>query len=133
MMVKYPNASKSAIGSAFRIPNSEFCLAVSQDLTPILDGWPHDPDRFAVRIVAGEDGRDKIQVRLDLGILQMEIKNCEQILRSYKDKSTGTLILLSRRFHHIFSTTVIIDFHSPYFALKGCKMWQAGCISAYKK
>ena len=46
---------------------------MSQDLTPILDGWPHDPDRFAVRIVPGEDGRDKIQVRLDLGILQMEI------------------------------------------------------------
>src|SRR5690606_22569357 len=33
----------------------------------------HDPDRFSVRIVQGDDGRDKIQVRLDLGLLQMEI------------------------------------------------------------
>jgi hypothetical protein len=69
MMVKY---------GIVRLPRSAFCIlplstAVSQDLTPILDGWPHDPDRFAVRIVSGEDGRDKIQVRLDLGILQMEI------------------------------------------------------------
>lgn len=46
---------------------------VSKDLTPIIDGWEHDPDRFSVRIVPGEDGRDKIQVRLDLGVLQMEI------------------------------------------------------------
>jgi hypothetical protein len=46
---------------------------VTKDLTPILDGWEHDPDRFSVRIVPGEDGRDKIQVRLDLGVLQMEI------------------------------------------------------------
>ncbi len=50
------------------------CVApVSKDLTSILDGWQHEPDRFSVRIVPGDDGRDKIQVRLDLGILQMEI------------------------------------------------------------
>jgi hypothetical protein len=46
---------------------------VSKDLTAILEGWQHDPDRFSVRIIQGEDGRDKIQVRLDLGVLQMEI------------------------------------------------------------
>jgi hypothetical protein len=46
---------------------------VSKDISPILDGWEHDPDHFAVRIIPGKDGRDKIQVRLDLGILQMEI------------------------------------------------------------
>ncbi|HZZ30002.1 MAG TPA: UvrB/UvrC motif-containing protein [Pirellulales bacterium] len=46
---------------------------MSNDLTPILDGWEHNPDHFAVRIIRGNDGRDKIQVRLDLGLLQMEI------------------------------------------------------------
>lgn len=46
---------------------------MSKDIKPILDGWEHDPDRFSVHIVKGDDGRDKIQVRLDLGILQMEL------------------------------------------------------------
>lgn len=46
---------------------------MSNDLTHILADWDHDPDRFSVRIVKGDDGRDKIQVRLDLGILQMEV------------------------------------------------------------
>ncbi|HEY2760772.1 MAG TPA: UvrB/UvrC motif-containing protein [Pirellulales bacterium] len=46
---------------------------MSNDLTNILAGWEHDPDHFSVRIIKGDDGRDKIQVRLDLGILQMEV------------------------------------------------------------
>src|SRR5437870_2039393 len=58
-------------------PNPSFFFdpdfAVSKDLTPILDGWRHDPENFSVRIIPGDDGRDKIQVRLDLGVLQMEV------------------------------------------------------------
>lgn len=46
---------------------------MSKDLTPILDGWDHDPDDLQVRIVAGDDGRDKLQMRVDLGVLQMEL------------------------------------------------------------
>lgn len=47
---------------------------MSKDITPILAGWEHDPDEtHQVRIITGEDGRDKIQMRLDLGVLQMEM------------------------------------------------------------
>ncbi len=46
---------------------------MSKDITPILDGWDLDPDEFQVRIVAGIDGRDKIQRRIDLGLIQMEL------------------------------------------------------------
>ncbi|QDV37035.1 UvrB/UvrC motif-containing protein [Tautonia plasticadhaerens] len=46
---------------------------MSRDITPILAGWDHDPDEFQVRIVSGLDGRDKLQMRLDLGLLQMEL------------------------------------------------------------
>lgn len=46
---------------------------LSRDITPILAGWDHDPDEFQVRIVSGLDGRDKLQMRLDLGLLQMEL------------------------------------------------------------
>jgi hypothetical protein len=45
---------------------------VSEDISPILDGWNYRPDEITVRVVDGLDGKRKIQLRLDLGILQME-------------------------------------------------------------
>ncbi len=45
---------------------------MSKDITPILDGWEYDPDDIQVRIIRGDDGRDKIQMRSDLGLIQME-------------------------------------------------------------
>lgn len=46
---------------------------MSKDITSILAGWEFDPDTLRVRIVAGDDGRDKIQMRVDLGLFQMEL------------------------------------------------------------
>ena len=46
---------------------------MSKDINPILKGWEHDPDEFQVRIIAGDDGRDKMQMRVDLGLIQMEL------------------------------------------------------------
>jgi hypothetical protein len=45
---------------------------VSKDLAPILAGWDYVPDEMSVRIVPGDDGRDKIQLRVDLGLMQLE-------------------------------------------------------------
>jgi hypothetical protein len=45
----------------------------SADIDPILRDWPFLPNEVNVRLVTGEDGRQKIQLRLDLGLLQMEI------------------------------------------------------------
>ena len=46
---------------------------MSKDITPILDGWDYEQDDLQVRIVAGADGRDKIQMRIDMGVIQMEM------------------------------------------------------------
>jgi hypothetical protein len=46
---------------------------MSQDLRPILAGWEFDPDRVQVRIITGDDGLEKIQMRIDLGLMQMEV------------------------------------------------------------
>jgi hypothetical protein len=46
---------------------------LSKDITPILAGWEYDPDELQVRIVTGNDGDEKIQMRLDLGLIQMEM------------------------------------------------------------
>ena len=46
---------------------------MSKDISGVLAGWDYDPDELQVRIVSGDDGRDKIQMRLDLGLMQMEL------------------------------------------------------------
>ena len=46
---------------------------MSKDITTIIAGWEHEPDELQVRIIAGDDGRDKIQMRIDLGLIQMEL------------------------------------------------------------
>ena len=46
---------------------------MSNDLSHVLKEWQFDPESVLVRIVAGDDGRSKIQLRVDLGILQMEM------------------------------------------------------------
>ncbi|HVZ93085.1 MAG TPA: hypothetical protein VG797_01100, partial [Phycisphaerales bacterium] len=39
----------------------------------MLEEWPYEPGQINVRLIDGDDGRPKIQMRLDLGILQMEL------------------------------------------------------------
>ncbi len=46
---------------------------MSKDITKILEGWDYDPEEVVVRTIIGDDGKEKIQLRLDLGLLQMEI------------------------------------------------------------
>ena len=46
---------------------------MSHDITSILSGWDVDPHGMTVRLVTGDDGTEKIQMRLELGVLQMEL------------------------------------------------------------
>ena len=45
----------------------------SKDITPMLKGWDFEPGTINVRKINGVDGKTKIQMRLDLGLLQMEL------------------------------------------------------------
>src|SRR5689334_10122937 len=51
--------------------------AVNQDLikdiSPVLKGWDYEAGAINVRKIPGLDGREKLQMRLDLGLLQMEL------------------------------------------------------------
>jgi hypothetical protein len=51
---------------------SEPDTTVSPDLRRIVEGWPYEPGKITVRTIVGKDGDEKIQMRLDLGLLQME-------------------------------------------------------------
>ncbi len=41
------------------------------DLTSLLEEWPYEPGKLNVRLIEGQDGEARVQIRLDLGILQM--------------------------------------------------------------
>ncbi|MEX2186966.1 MAG: UvrB/UvrC motif-containing protein [Pirellulales bacterium] len=43
-----------------------------QNIDDVLRAWPHEPGELAARIVKGDDGRPVLQMRLDMGVLQME-------------------------------------------------------------
>lgn len=47
---------------------------VPLDLRPLLDAWPHRPGRIDARRLDGADGRPLLQVRIELGVVQMELE-----------------------------------------------------------
>lgn len=65
----------------------------SKDIVPMLRGWDYEPGTINVRKINGNDGRPKLQMRLDLGLLQMELTGrpdgrrphgCESLLDYYE-------------------------------------------------
>ena len=54
---------------------------MSQDISRILAEWGFDPSSVNVRAARGDDGRELIQLRLDLGLLQMEMNGRPDGLR----------------------------------------------------
>lgn len=46
---------------------------VSPNIDPILEDWQFRPDEITVRSIRADDGSERIQLRLDLGLLQMHI------------------------------------------------------------
>lgn len=47
-------------------------MSDNEHIDDILNSWPYEPSTLSVRIRKGRDGRDVLQMRLDLGMLQLE-------------------------------------------------------------
>lgn len=47
---------------------------MNADLTRLLNEWPYEPGKLNVRLITAEDGEQRIQIRLDLGVLQMFVE-----------------------------------------------------------
>jgi len=69
---------------------------MSFDLNAILNDWPHENGNIKVRKITGLDGREKLQLRVDLGVLQMEMigrpdgqrpHNCESLLDYHQKRA----------------------------------------------
>ena len=46
----------------------------NMDIAQSLQGWAFQPGQVNVRLIHGNDGKPKLQLRLDLGLLQMELE-----------------------------------------------------------
>jgi len=75
---------------------SDVPATMSLDLSTILKDWPHENGNVKVRKIAGLDGREKLQLRVDLGVLQMEMTgrpdgqrphNCESLLEYHQRRA----------------------------------------------
>jgi len=69
---------------------------MSLDLNTILKDWQHENGTIKVRKIIGLDGREKLQLRIDLGVLQMEMTgrpdgqrphNCESLLAYHQSRA----------------------------------------------
>lgn len=60
---------------------------MSIDLSKLLLEWPYEPGQINVRLIQGDDGEPKIQMRLDLGVLQMEVTGRPDALRPHGAES----------------------------------------------
>src|SRR5437764_15390054 len=45
------------------------------DISPLLEHWAYKPGQVVVRKFKGKDGNEKIQLRVDLGLLQMNAES----------------------------------------------------------
>ena len=69
---------------------------MNEDLNDLLREWPHEPGQIKARKIMGRDGTEKIQLRIDLGVIQMETKGrpdgkkphgCESLLAHHQVKA----------------------------------------------
>ncbi len=58
-----------------------------EDISSILKEWDEDPDSGKIRRINGSDGREKIQIRVDFGLLQMEADGRPDGKRPYGKES----------------------------------------------
>ena len=45
----------------------------SQDISEAFEEWDFEPGSITVRKIIGEDGKEKVQMRIELGLIQMEV------------------------------------------------------------
>jgi hypothetical protein len=66
----------------------------------VLRDWPHENGKIKVRKIVGLDGREKLQLRIDLGVLQMELTGrpdgvrphgCESLLEYHLQRAERAL------------------------------------------
>ena len=99
------------------------------DISDILGGWPFEPGQVIVRKIAGSDGREKIQMRLDMGLLQMEMTGRPDGQRPYGQES------LLAHYEHMLQRHRQDNGTDAGFELdeKACEMLRAEAVMYYHR
>ena len=50
-------------------------MAGPKDIDHLLQEWPYEPGEISVRLIRASDGRDVLQMRVEMGILQLEVEH----------------------------------------------------------
>ena len=58
-----------------------------EDISRILNNWEFDAEDICARKIVGQDGREKLQVRVDLGMIQMDLDGRPDSKRPYGKES----------------------------------------------
>ncbi|HXE51578.1 MAG TPA: UvrB/UvrC motif-containing protein [Tepidisphaeraceae bacterium] len=76
-------------------PEKHEIKSASKDISQVLRGWAYEPGVINVRKIHGLNGEPKLQMRLDLGLLQMEMDGrpdgarphgCESLLEYFENQ-----------------------------------------------
>jgi hypothetical protein len=99
---------------------------MSKDIQPLLNDWPFEPGQLCVRKITGHDGREKIQLRIEMGILQMEISGRPDGQRPFNQESL---------FHHYQSKAKEIGANTTSFTLdsEACMSLQIEAMQYYHR
>lgn len=71
---------------------------MSLDIQKLLADWPSEPDGVTARLIVGDGGTRQLQLRLDVGVLQMQLdgrpdgqrpRNCNSWLDYLEQKTAG--------------------------------------------
>lgn len=71
---------------------------MNNDLTNFLNAWPYEPGHITARVVQSPDGEELLQLRVDLGVLQMKLDGrpdgqkpggFESLLDMYEDQAAA--------------------------------------------
>lgn len=50
-------------------------MASPKDIDHLLEDWPYEPGEISVRLICASGGRDVLQMRVEMGILQLEVEH----------------------------------------------------------
>ena len=65
-------ANHNSVGLFIVSLSNDGLMKRNMHLDDLLSKWAFDPSTLNVRLVKGNDGRDVIQMRVDMGVLQLE-------------------------------------------------------------
>ena len=70
------------------------------NIDELLQNWPYDPNSVSVRLVKGDDDREVLQMRIEMGVLQLETTGRPDGERPYGELSY---------FDHLITQTIDED------------------------